>query len=397
MPFIQAHDLTVHYDLSGSDDRPVVMFANSLGTNFHVWGPQAAALAGRFRILRYDMRGHGLTDCPPAAAGGYTIDMLADDVIGLLDALGIERVHFCGLSIGGMVAQRLAAKAPERVASLVLCDTANRIGTAAMWDERIAAIRSGGLAGIAEGVLARWFTPEFLAKRPSEARGAASMLVRTPVDGYVDCCRAIRDADLRDDDRRISCPTLVVVGDQDASTPPSSARELVEAIAGARLAVIEGAGHIPTLEQPARLNAALAEFLAALSGREDEGGLYERGLAVRRSVLGAAHVERASLRATAFDRDFQAFITRQAWGEVWTRPGLERKTRSMLTIAMLAALGQEDELKLHVRATRNTGVSRDEVKEILLQAAIYAGVPAANSAFRHAKSIYEDMDKEDGR
>jgi 3-oxoadipate enol-lactonase/4-carboxymuconolactone decarboxylase len=397
MPFIEAHDLTVHYDLGGPADRPVVMLANSLGTNFHVWDPQAAALTGRFRVLRYDMRGHGLTDCPPGSGRGYTIDLLADDAIGLLDALGIERVHFCGLSIGGMVAQKLAAKAPERVVSLVLCDTANRIGTAAMWEERIAAIGAAGLAGIADGVLARWFTPAFLAERRSAARGAASMLVRTPVDGYVGCCRAIRDADLREDDRRITCPTLVVVGDQDASTPPASAQDLVDAIAGARLVMIEGAAHIPTLEQPARLSAVLAEFLAAPPGRPDGSTLYEHGLAVRRAVLGAAHVERASRRATEFDRDFQAFITRQAWGEVWTRPGLERKTRSMLTIAMLAALGHEDELKLHVRATRNTGVSPDEVREILLQAAIYAGVPAANSAFKHAKSVFEEMDKEEGR
>ena len=394
MPFVKANDLTIHYDLAGPAGAPVVMFANSLGTSLQVWDPQAAALAGSCRVLRYDKRGHGLTDCPH---GAYTIELLADDARALLDALGIERVHLCGLSIGGMIGQALAARSPERVASLVLCDTANRIGPGDLWDQRIAAIQASGLPSIADAVLARWFTPGFLAQHRAETRGATNMLTRTPAEGYVGCCLAVRDADLRADDARIRCPTLVVVGDEDAATPPAAARELVDAIAGARLAVIAGAAHIPTLEQPVKLNVMLAEFLAAQVEMRAEGMLYERGLSVRRSVLGAAHVERASLRATTFDRDFQAFITRQAWGEVWTRPGLERKTRSMLTIAMLAALGHEDELKLHVRATRNTGVSPDEVKEILLQTAIYAGVPAANSAFKHAKGVYEEMDKEDGR
>jgi 3-oxoadipate enol-lactonase / 4-carboxymuconolactone decarboxylase len=396
MPFVRANDLTVHYDLSGPVGAPVVMFANSLGTSFHVWDPQEAALAGNYRVLRYDKRGHGLTDCPPARDGGYSIDLLAEDARALLDALGIARVHFCGLSIGGMIGQKLAAVAPERVASLVLCDTANRIGPPSLWDQRIAAVRGSGLAAIADAILERWFTPGFLHER-AEARGAANMLTRTPADGYVGCCLAIRDADLRADDRRITSPTLVIVGDQDASTPPAAARELVETIAGARLEVIENAAHIPTLEQPERLTALLVDFLAAQTGTGADDRLYERGLAVRTAVLGAAHVERARQRASEFDRDFQTFITRQAWGEVWTRPGLSRKTRSMLTIALLAGLGHEAELKLHIRATRNTGVSRDEVKEILIQTAVYAGVPAANSAFQHARGIYEEMAKEEPR
>ena len=391
MPFLKANDLTVHYDLAGPAGAPVVMFANSLGTSLQVWDPQAAALAGSYGVLRYDKRGHGLTECPH---GACTVELLADDARALLDALGIERVHFCGLSIGGMIGQALAARSPERVASLVLCDTANRIGPADLWDERIAAIQAFGLPSIADAVLARWFTPGFLAQHRAETRGAANMLTRTPVEGYVGCCLAIRDADLRADDARIRCPTLVVVGDEDAATPPAAARELVDAIAGARLAVIAGAAHIPTLERPERLTELVSGFLAeqAASGADDT--LYERGLGVRTAVLGAAHVERARQRATEFDRDFQAFITRQAWGEVWTRTGLPRKTRSMLTIAMLAALGHEAELKLHIRATRNTGVTRDEVKEILIQTAIYAGVPAANSAFQHARGVYEEMEKE---
>jgi len=392
MPFVKVRDLTVHYDLAGPAGAPVVMLANSLGTSFQVWDLQAAALGATYRVLRYDKRGHGLTDCPP---GAYTIDQLAEDAAGLLDALDIERVHFCGLSIGGLIGQALAVRAPGRVASLLLFDTANRIGPAQMWDERIAAVRAHGLAAIADAVLARWFTPAFLAQASPEALGARTMLMRTPAEGYIGCCLAIRDADLRAVDARIACPTLVIVGEHDAATPPEAAQALAKAIPGARLTTIPGAAHIPTLEQPGKVTEIITRFLAEQTAGGTDDTLYDRGLAVRTSVLGAAHVERARQRATEFDRDFQTFITRQAWGEVWTRPGLPRKIRSMLTIAMLASLGHEAELKLHIRATRNTGVSREEVKEILIQTAVYAGVPAANSAFQHARGVYEEMDKEE--
>jgi 3-oxoadipate enol-lactonase len=265
MSFVQANGLAVHYEWSGRKDGPVLLFANSLGTNFHVWDPQAAFLADRFRILRYDMRGHGLTDCPPVPDGGpgYTIDMLADDALALLDALGVRRAHYCGLSIGGLVGQRVAAKAGNRIASLILCDTANRIGPPEIWTDRIAAVRKGGPAAIADGVMARWFTAKFLAERKAEAAGMRNMLLRTPIDAYVGCCFALRDADLRADDARITAPTLVVVGDHDAATPLAAARELSEAIKGAKLAIVDGAAHIPTIEQPAALNRLLGDFLGA--------------------------------------------------------------------------------------------------------------------------------------
>lgn len=272
MAFVRAGDLVVHYELSGHPDRPTILFANSLGTSFHVWDAQAAALSDRFRILRYDMRGHGLTDCTP---GAYAIAQLADDARALLDALRIGPVHVCGLSIGGMVAQRLAAAAPDRVLSLALCDTANRIGPPSRWDDRIAAVTKGGVASIADAVLKVWFTPDFLAQRTDAARGMANMLVRTPADGYIGCCLALRDADLRDDDARIRCPTLVVVGDQDVATSPAAARELSNAIGGARLEVLAQAAHIPTVEQPAALNRLLGAFFdtqAALAPRERATG-----------------------------------------------------------------------------------------------------------------------------
>lgn len=263
MPFIAAGGITVHYDLTGPEGAPVVLFANSIGTSFHIWDAQAARLAERYRVLRYDMRGHGLTGVTPAP---YSMDRLADDALALLDALGIERAHICGLSIGGMMAQRLAAKAPQRVGSLVLCDTASLIGPPSVWEDRIAAIRARGLSSIAQGVMARWFTERFRTERPEQVSGFVAMLSRTTDEGYIGCASAIRDADLRDDAARIASPTLVLVGDQDLATPPALARELAEAIPGARFAVIADAAHIPCVEQPDALTDQLLTFLDGNGG-----------------------------------------------------------------------------------------------------------------------------------
>lgn len=264
MAFVRVDDITVHYDLIGPEGAPVLMLANSLATNFHMWDAQVPALAARFRLLRYDKRGHGLSDCPPPGSKGYTIDRLADDALGLLGALGVDAFHFCGLSIGGMIGQKVAAKAGKRLRSLVLCDTGSRIGPVALWDERIAKIRQGGVEALADGILTRWFTPHFLTARADEARGYRNMVVRTPGDGYIGCSLGIRDADLRPDDATIAVPTLIVVGAQDAATPVASSRELHAAIPGSELVIIEDAGHIPAIEQAAIFNATLTEFYARL-------------------------------------------------------------------------------------------------------------------------------------
>jgi 3-oxoadipate enol-lactonase/4-carboxymuconolactone decarboxylase len=389
MPFLEAGGLVVHYELSGPAGAETILFANSLGTDLRIWDAVASALGARYRLLRYDMRGHGLTDCPPVTddATGYRMDDLADDALALLDKLGIRSVHACGLSIGGMVVQALASRAPDRVASIILCDTGSRIGTPEMWDQRIRGIREGGLAGISDGILARWFTESFRAEQRMALRYYRNMLERTPADGYVGCCGAIRNTDLAKETAAIRLPTLVLVGDQDLATPPAQAAELAKSIPGARLEIIKQAGHIPCVEQNQRVTGLIESFLVERFGTDSQAG----GMAVRRAVLGDAHVDRATARMTDLDRDFQSFITRYAWGEVWGRAGLDRRTRSMLTIALLAGLGHHDEVKMHVKATRNTGVTPEEVAEVLLQVAIYGGVPAANAAFRLAKEAYEEM------
>jgi len=260
MPFIRVGDITMHYVLEGPESAPVVMLSNSLGTSLAVWDAQAVALRSKYRVLRYDTRGHGLTDAPPAGNTGYSIDQLADDAAALIKALGLKRVHLCGLSIGGMLGQRLAAKTPELLSSLILCDTAPYMNPQ-VWDERIATIRKDGMEAVAAGTMERWFTKRFHEQQPDAVKGIRNMLVRTPVEGYVGCAYAIRNMDLRADDAKIVCPTLIVVGEEDPATPVSAAREMNGAIKGSKLVIIPQSAHIVTVEQPVALNRAIGDFL----------------------------------------------------------------------------------------------------------------------------------------
>jgi 3-oxoadipate enol-lactonase len=262
MPFVHADGLTVHVDISGPSDAPAILFANSLGTNLHIWDAQASALANRYRVVRYDMRGHGMTSLAPPGED-YAIGRLADDAAALLDALRIERASFVGLSIGGMVGQRFAAAYPDRIDALVLCSTGSRIGSADVWDSRIATVRSAGVAPLVEATLGRWFTPPTHVERPDLVRGFGLMLERTPVSGYAGCCAAIRDADLRADDTRIRARTLIVSGAADVVTPPASGAEIRDAVPGARLAVLENAAHMLCAERPDALNRLLEDFVGA--------------------------------------------------------------------------------------------------------------------------------------
>ncbi len=256
MEFIPAGGITVHYSLEGRADGPTLVFINSIGTDLRIWDRVAAALADRYRLLRYDMRGHGLTDVTP---GPYSIASLAEDCAALLDALGLEQVHVCGLSIGGMVAQQLAASYPQRVRSAVFCDTAMRIGTPEMWNERAAAVRTGGMEAIADAVMQRWFTETTLERGVA---GYRNLLCRTSPEGYAACCEAIRDADLRPLAAAICIPALVLVGDADLATPPAVVKELADALPNARFETIAGAAHLPCLEKPEQVAASIRAFLS---------------------------------------------------------------------------------------------------------------------------------------
>jgi 3-oxoadipate enol-lactonase/4-carboxymuconolactone decarboxylase len=248
----------------------------------------------------------------------------------------------------------------------------------AFWQERAAIVREHGVAAIADAVMARWVTPGYQTSPP--AQGLRTMLLRTPAEGYAGAAEAVGAADLTASTAGLRVPTLVLVGDQDAATTPEAARALAHAIPGAKLEVIEGAAHIPTDEQADAITAAMRRFLTPAAT-----DAYETGMEVRRAVLGEAHVARATASITDLDRDFQAFITRTAWAGVWARPHFDRRTRSILTLALMAALGHHEEFALHVRASRNTGATQEDISELLIHVAAYAGIPAANSAVRIAK------------
>jgi 3-oxoadipate enol-lactonase/4-carboxymuconolactone decarboxylase len=363
----------VHHRLEGPDGAPVVMFANSLGTTLDMWDEQAAVLASRYRVLRYDHRGHGRSPAPP---GPYTVPELAGDALALLDRLGIDRVAFCGLSLGGTVGMTLAVRAPKRLERLVLCCTALEFGPPEQWDERAASVLSEGMGAYAPAGIERWFTP---AADPELVARFDAMLRSQPPDGYAACCAALAAFDARGALTGVRLPTLTIAGAEDPVTPPAKLDAIRDEISGAQGHLVPGARHMANAEQPAAFSAALTAFL-------DEG----EGMRVRRAVLGDAHVDRATAAITDFTVDFQSLITRYAWGEIWTRPGLDRRMRSAITITALVALGHENELAMHVRAALRNGLTPDEIKEILLQSAIYCGVPAANSAFAIARRVIDE-------
>jgi 3-oxoadipate enol-lactonase/4-carboxymuconolactone decarboxylase len=302
----------------------------------------------------------------------------------VLDALGVRTAHVAGLSIGGLVAQAMAHAAPERVRSLLLCATAMVLPPPARWLDRAVLARRLGIAAIADDVLSRWTTPASSAT--VEARGLRAILARTAPEGYAGAAEAIAAADLTSATHALRVPALVVVGDRDLSTPPDCAVALRDAILGSELIVIEDAAHIVTVEKAEAVTAAMRRFLLAR-----HGDAYEVGLAVRKEVLGETHVARAAQATTELDRDFQRFLTETVWGDLWAREHFDRRTRSIVTLALLAALGRHEELAIHVRAMRNTGATAADLSELLLHVAVYAGIPAANAAMRVAKATLLEL------
>lgn len=263
MHFMDTTTGKFHYLLEGPEDAPVIVLSNSLGTNLAMWDAQAHALSHKFRVLRYDTRGHGLS---VVTHGPYSIDQLGRDVLALLDSLQISRAVFCGISLGGMTGMWLGVHAAERLNALILCNTAGRIGTAEGWNTRIAKIRESGMESVAQAVVGRWFTPRFVAHAPETVEAAQRMLTATPAEGYAACCAAIRDADLRPSLAKVGVPTLVIAGTHDAVTTPADAAFLVKNIPGARGAEI-GAAHLSNIEAPGNFNKSVLRFLSAREAR----------------------------------------------------------------------------------------------------------------------------------
>jgi 3-oxoadipate enol-lactonase len=256
MRFVRANGLVIHYRDQGRRDAPAVVFINSLGCDFRIWSEVAEILTPDFRVVLYDKRGHGLSESGPAE---NDIADYARDLAALLDQVGVGRATIVGLSIGGLIAQELYRQNPERVAALVLCDTAAKIGTDEVWDQRIAQVESGGVESLADSVLERWFTADFRSRRSLELAGMRAMLSRTPRQGYLAACGALKRADLRPYAGRIEAPTLCLVGDQDGSTSVSLVKETAALIPGSRFEIVEGAGHLPNVEKPSIVAKLVAE------------------------------------------------------------------------------------------------------------------------------------------
>jgi 3-oxoadipate enol-lactonase/4-carboxymuconolactone decarboxylase len=361
----------LNHRLEGPPSAPPLLLGPSLGTSYALWDEVAPELSITHRVVRWDLPGHGGSAAGLIAAGA-TVGDLAGLVLTLADSLGIARFAYAGVSLGGAVGLHLAVHHPERVASLaVICSSAHFNG-ARPWEERAALVRREGLSGLAESANDRWFTSGFTVPRLVQDHRDADP------QAYAACCDALASFDLRDRLAGISAPTLLIAGREDPATPPAHLREIADAVPGAALVEIPEASHLAPAQCPQAVLTALRTHLNGGAGR---------GMRVRREVLGDTHVDRAQARQTAFTARFQDFISRYAWGEIWTDPTLTRRERSMITLTALVAHGHHDELAMHVRAARRNGLTPQEIGAVLMQTAVYCGVPAANAAFAVAQRV----------
>jgi 3-oxoadipate enol-lactonase / 4-carboxymuconolactone decarboxylase len=386
MPFATIDKTRLFYRLEGNAGRPVLVLSHSIGCDLSLWAQQVPDLLQHFQVLRYDTRGHGASDAPK---GDYSIEQLGRDVLGLAAALGISKFAFCGLSLGGGIGQWLGANAGDRLMGLILANTSPRIAPKSFWDDRRRTVLEGGMAAIADGVMQRFFSPETLAEGNVYASSIRAVILGTDPVGYAGCCAAIRDMDHTESLAKIRVPTLVIVGERDVSTPWMGHGEiLAREIPGARVVYLPTA-HLSNVERPRSFTAAIYDLLRPKAAPGHYTDPIDEGFAVRRSVLGDGHVERSIAATTELNREFQELIARYAWGTIWTRPGLDKRTRRLLVLAMTASLGRWEEFRMHVRAALEHGFEPCDLKELLLQSAIYAGVPVANTGFHIAMEEIE--------
>lgn len=380
----------LHHRVDGSG-TPLIL-GPSLGTSLAVWDPQVPALARRHRLIRYDLPGHG------GSPGGLllhdgtaTVAALADAVLALADHLGLRTFAYAGISLGGAVGLHLAVHHPERLESLALVCSSAVFDDAAAWSARAELVRAEGTEAMVASRPGVWYSAAFAGTSP-RAAALIEDLRSTDAAAYAACCDALAAYDLRNALPKVTAPTLVVAGRDDPATGPAHAREMADAIPGSTLLEVPGAAHLAGVERPEPVTAALVAHFGP-PRPADDASHHAAGMAVRRAVLGDAHVDRAMTRTTEFTARFQDFITRYAWGEIWTGETLDLRIRSCITLTALVAHGHESELALHVRAALTNGLTREEIGEVLLQTAVYCGVPAANSAFAVAQGVFDGIDQ----
>ncbi|THJ04331.1 4-carboxymuconolactone decarboxylase [Nocardioides sp.] len=382
--------------LGGREDLPLLVLGPSLGTTASdLWSAAADQLVEDFRVIAWDLPGHGTNRVPVDPR--VTMADLAAGVLGLVDSLRSRAAgdpptfHYAGDSVGGAVGIQLLLDAPSSIRSATLICTGASIGSPEAWRERSAMVRAEGTAALADGSAARWFAPDYLNREPATAAALVQTLADIDDEGYSAVCGALAEFDVRDRLGDVVTPVLAVAGAHDTPTPPDKLREIAEGVRQGRLVVLDDVAHLAPVEDPARVARLIRDHaLRAERGSRTSSQVRATGMVVRRQVLGDEHVDRSVQRTTDLTRDFQELITEYAWGSIWTRPGLDRRSRSMVTLTALVAGAHHDELAMHLRAALRNGLSIEEIKEVLLQTAIYCGVPAANTAFRIAQEVLEE-------
>ena len=385
--------------LGGSHDLPLLVCGPSLGTSATVlWSSVATLLADDFHVVAWDLPGHGVNRTVPDEA--FDMADLASGVLAFVDGVLAERGElggsfvYAGDSVGGAVGLQLLLDVPDRVRAAALVCTGARLGEEAMWRERAELVTRSGTPVMVEASASRWFRPGFIDEHPDLAAGLLHTLQDADRFGYAAVCGALATFDVRGRLGAITAPVVAVAGAYDVAAPVAGMAEVAHGVAAGRLVVLDRVAHQAPVEAPTETAGAIREVAGgSTSSLPRPVTIAERvdaGMTVRREVLGDEHVDRATASATDLTREFQEFITDYAWGGIWTRPGLDRRARSMITLTALIARAHHDELAMHLRAARTNGLTDDEIKELILQTAIYCGVPDANTAFRIAQSTLDD-------
>ena len=373
-------------ELAGDATAPLLVVGPSLGTSATaLWSDAAARLGRHFHIVGWNLPGHD----GAAVSEPFTMAELAAGVLAYVD--GVRRARgdsgsfaYAGVSVGGAVGLHLLLDPAADVGSAALLCTGAQIGTAESWKARAETVRASGTPTMVSDSAQRWFAAGFMEDHPNMSTRLLDVLQHTDAEGYAQVCEALADFDVRDRLDGIAAPVLAVAGAEDVATPPASLEAVAANVREGRVVVLEGVAHLAPAEAPDRVARLLRDHLLPSPTQRE---IYDTGMVVRREVLGDAHVDRATAAITPLTGEFQELITQYAWGTIWTRPGLDRRSRSMITLTALIARGHHEELAMHVRAAVRNGLTAEEIKEVILQSAVYCGVPDANAAFRIARDV----------
>ncbi len=385
MAFHSINGRSVAYRLLGAEVNPLVVLAHPLGMSQAVWDDVIPALLPRYRVLTWDLPGHGASQ----AVSGEQITPadLAAEALALVELAGAQRFHFAGTSIGGVVGQQLIAEHSDRLLSATLTNTGAVIGNPDLWNTRAGRVRQEGLAAMSQEIVPRWFAPAAFEASPALKAGWCTQMGRGDDESYAQLCEMLGRDTFTGKLAAKQAKVQLFGGSEDMATPPATLEALSAELDGAPLEIFDGVGHVPAVEAPGLFAEKLLAVLAAdLGDVANHGVAYATGLETRKQVLGEEHVARSTANANSLDAPFQQMITRLAWGELWSNDDLTRRERSMITTGILAALGRE-ELTLHLKTAKRIGLTQAELRQVLMHVAIYGGVPAANHAFALAKEL----------